>query len=272
MQWAGGRRGWGVWRAPSCPRWPMAPLHPFLSSPCAPRQAKESCEFRSGCLGRASPTHHAPAAGWLPCGCGQRAPACPSPLAVGSAAAACQRQGAAAARRAPCHPLSQCRTRSSRRHTWAVQPLGAGRLRGSAHRAAAAACARRSLPCRSMPGCGPETPFKKLMAANRGEIAVRITRAGIELGLETVRVCRGSCRQCRAGQGGRCCLAGAAAGQVRPLRGHLLSVASLPVPSPPLPSHPCLSLRSLPSTARPTACSRTASRPTSRTRRVLGGA
>lgn len=32
-----------------------------------------------------------------------------------------------------------------------------------------------------------ETPFKKIMAANRGEIAVRITRAGLELGLQTVR-------------------------------------------------------------------------------------
>ena len=33
-----------------------------------------------------------------------------------------------------------------------------------------------------------ESPFKKLMAANRGEIAVRITRAGLELGLNTVRI------------------------------------------------------------------------------------
>lgn len=32
-----------------------------------------------------------------------------------------------------------------------------------------------------------ETPFKKIMAANRGEIAVRIVRAGLELGLKTVR-------------------------------------------------------------------------------------
>lgn len=32
-----------------------------------------------------------------------------------------------------------------------------------------------------------DIPFKKLMAANRGEIAVRITRAGIELGMTTVR-------------------------------------------------------------------------------------
>jgi hypothetical protein len=33
----------------------------------------------------------------------------------------------------------------------------------------------------------PHTPFTKLMAANRGEIAVRIIRAGIELGVKTVR-------------------------------------------------------------------------------------
>jgi hypothetical protein len=33
-----------------------------------------------------------------------------------------------------------------------------------------------------------ETPFTKLLAANRGEIAVRIVRAGLELGLKTVRV------------------------------------------------------------------------------------
>jgi len=32
-----------------------------------------------------------------------------------------------------------------------------------------------------------QSPFKKVMAANRGEIAVRITRAGLELGLKTVR-------------------------------------------------------------------------------------
>ena len=33
-----------------------------------------------------------------------------------------------------------------------------------------------------------ETPFKKIMAANRGEIAVRITRAGLELGLQTLAI------------------------------------------------------------------------------------
>lgn len=49
------------------------------------------------------------------------------------------------------------------------------------------------VPASSLPLSGPpqidaasETPFKKLMAANRGEIAIRITRAGIELGLKTV--------------------------------------------------------------------------------------
>ncbi|PRW20525.1 pyruvate carboxylase isoform A [Chlorella sorokiniana] len=35
---------------------------------------------------------------------------------------------------------------------------------------------------------GQTIPFKKLMAANRGEIAVRITRAGIELGLTTLAI------------------------------------------------------------------------------------
>jgi hypothetical protein len=37
-----------------------------------------------------------------------------------------------------------------------------------------------------------ETPFQKIMAANRGEIAVRITRAGLELGLQTVCICESS--------------------------------------------------------------------------------
>lgn len=33
-----------------------------------------------------------------------------------------------------------------------------------------------------------EPPFSKLMAANRGEIATRIVRAGIELGLKTMAI------------------------------------------------------------------------------------
>lgn len=42
-------------------------------------------------------------------------------------------------------------------------------------------------PCMQV-ASNQESPFKKLMAANRGEIAVRITRAGLELGLKTVRI------------------------------------------------------------------------------------
>lgn len=37
-------------------------------------------------------------------------------------------------------------------------------------------------------GTGFDMPFKSLMAANRGEIAVRIMRAGNELGLRTVGI------------------------------------------------------------------------------------
>ena len=32
----------------------------------------------------------------------------------------------------------------------------------------------------------PEVPFKKILCANRGEIAIRVFRAGTELGLRTV--------------------------------------------------------------------------------------
>ena len=34
-----------------------------------------------------------------------------------------------------------------------------------------------------------DTPFQKILCANRGEIAVRVFRAGIELGLRTVSEC-----------------------------------------------------------------------------------
>ncbi|CAB1116927.1 unnamed protein product [Ectocarpus sp. CCAP 1310/34] len=37
-------------------------------------------------------------------------------------------------------------------------------------------------------GSGFEMPFKSVLAANRGEIAVRIMRAGNELGLRTVGI------------------------------------------------------------------------------------
>jgi pyruvate carboxylase len=33
-----------------------------------------------------------------------------------------------------------------------------------------------------------DPPFRKIMAANRGEIATRIMRAGTELGIETVGI------------------------------------------------------------------------------------
>ena len=58
--------------------------------------------------------------------------------------------------------------------------------------AAAAATCRPAVPplASLLPQISPEsaTPFRKIMAANRGEIAVRIARAGIELGLTTVRL------------------------------------------------------------------------------------
>jgi pyruvate carboxylase len=37
-------------------------------------------------------------------------------------------------------------------------------------------------------GLQSEVPFRKLMCANRGEIAIRVFRAGTELALRTVRL------------------------------------------------------------------------------------
>ena len=41
---------------------------------------------------------------------------------------------------------------------------------------------------KTQPEAATMAPFTKIMAANRGEIAVRIFRAGTELGLRTVAV------------------------------------------------------------------------------------
>jgi pyruvate carboxylase len=37
-----------------------------------------------------------------------------------------------------------------------------------------------------------EVPFKKILCANRGEIAIRVFRAGTELGLRTVSISKPS--------------------------------------------------------------------------------
>ena len=99
-----------------------------------------------------------------------------------------------------CRPLAPClhAARAPGRHQTRLQAaparqrpanLGSGRRRRR-DLAAAAACALRpaSMFAPHQVDGDTETPFKKLMAANRGEIAVRITRAGIELGLQTVRL------------------------------------------------------------------------------------
>jgi pyruvate carboxylase len=46
-----------------------------------------------------------------------------------------------------------------------------------------------------------EVPFQKILCANRGEIAIRIFRAGTELGLRTVRRMHGGGRQPHAAPG-----------------------------------------------------------------------
>ena len=61
-----------------------------------------------------------------------------------------------------------------------------------------------------------DTPFRRIMAANRGEIAVRIIRAGIELGLETVRAGGAGRQRC----GGRFCQAVAPRGVLAHALGH----------------------------------------------------
>ncbi|CAN0418333.1 unnamed protein product, partial [Laminaria digitata] len=52
----------------------------------------------------------------------------------------------------------------------------------------ATAVSKKVKPQSAGDGTAFQMPFKSLMAANRGEIAVRIMRAGNELGLRTVGV------------------------------------------------------------------------------------
>lgn len=70
----------------------------------------------------------------------------------------------------------------------ALSPSGRLMLRRSS--AGAIGAGRRALLATKSAGDGTgfEMPFKSLMAANRGEIAVRIMRAGNELGLRTVGI------------------------------------------------------------------------------------
>lgn len=61
----------------------------------------------------------------------------------------------------------------------------AGRRSRALH---ATAVSKKAKPITAGDGTGFDMPFKSLMAANRGEIAVRIMRAGNELGLRTVGI------------------------------------------------------------------------------------
>lgn len=87
-----------------------------------------------------------------------------------------------------------------RRSSFGGQQLPARALRGSALPLPARSAAPRSasrLAVRAAaestngtgtPNGAAQTPFKKILACNRGEIAIRICRAGTELGLRTVAI------------------------------------------------------------------------------------
>lgn len=59
---------------------------------------------------------------------------------------------------------------------------------GRRSRALHATAVSKKKPTTAGDGTAFDMPFKSLMAANRGEIAVRIMRAGNELGLRTVGI------------------------------------------------------------------------------------